>query len=266
MGCNLSGAWALKVTATVSWAATGVVAAGMNQTVNLWALIQGTQTGNTLTGTEVPCGIVLPDFAAVIGNMTYGVTFPNSLFDNTYLTPVSSSLTVGSSMPGATLASGAVANLIGISFANPATAAWPNLATAQADQVDADADGQVGVTALPKTGAIPGGGTYASIPVNLIPTVYADRLYMTLRSVIALNGTLTSCTQTSGSATVSHLDNHIIGCHVQGGAAGSAGNCTAAEAMFADTNSPKLTASSATFSAVKLTNAATCPNVRAALP
>jgi hypothetical protein len=265
MNCNLSGAWALKVTATVSWAATGVVGAGTNQTVHLWALVQGTQTGNTLSGTELPCGITLPDFSAVLGLLTYGVSFPNSLFDSGYLTAVSSSLTVGSTMPGATLTSPDVANLIGISFANPATAAWPNLATAQTDQVDQDKDMQVGVTAVPKSG-----GIYSSIPVALPPfpqpVVYADLLYFALRSVISLNGKLTSCTQASGSATVSHLDNHIIGCHVQGADAGAAGNCTAAETMFADTNSPVLTASSATFNAVMLTNAATCPNVRVALP
>jgi hypothetical protein len=260
--CNLTGAWALKITATVSWAATGVVGAGTNQTVNFWALIQGTESGTTLSGTIVPCGIMLPDFMSFVGGLTYGVTFPNNtIFDSGDLTPVSASLTVSSTAPGATLTTAAEANLIGINFANPATAAWPNLATAQADQVDADKDGNPGVTAIPKSGS-----PYSPIPVQLIPTVYADQLYFTLRSVISLNGTLSTCTTASGNATVSHLDNHIIGCRTMAADGGVGTNCTGAEAMFADMNSPALTASSAKFTASMLTTAATCPNVRAALP
>jgi hypothetical protein len=260
--CNLTGAWALKVTATVSWAGTLVISAGTNQTVTFWALIQGTENGTTLSGTIVPCGIALPDFMSSIGGLTYGVTFPNSIFDGGHLTPVNASLTVSSTAPGATVTTAAEANLIGINLANPATAAWPNLMTAQTDQVDADADGNPGVTGIPKSGT-----PYSSIPVQIVPTaIYASQLYFALRSVISLNGTLNTCTNASGNATVSHLDNHIIGCRTMAADGGIGSLCTSTETTFADNNSPVLTTNSAKFTASMLTNAATCPNVRAALP
>jgi hypothetical protein len=236
--------------------------------VNLWALIQGTQSGNSIPATVLPCGLALPDFngPTIAGSPTFGVSFPNTLFDGTFLTATPSTLTLSSSAPGAALTSSAAASLIGITFANPATAAWPSLATAQADEVDTDMDGQVGVTAPSKAGQRneSDSGVYSTIPVGLLGPE-TDQLYMALRSVIALNGTLTSCTQASGPATVSHLDDHTLGCHLTtGGNCSTAGN--ASQAAFVDTNSPTFTVSSATFQAQLLTTTMTCPNVRAALP
>jgi hypothetical protein len=91
---------------------------------------------------------------------------------------------------------------------------------------------------------------------------------MTLRSVVSLSGSLTSCTEVQGTATVSHLDNHVIGCHIYGQPQTDAGanHCTADQATFVDGNSPALVASSATFDSVLLGDAPTCPDVRAALP
>jgi len=270
--CNLSGGWALKVAVQVTWPATAVLAAGSG-TVDVWALVQGTQSGDSIPGTVLPCGITLPDFngPAIVGSPTFGASFPDSLFDGSYLTATSSTVTVSSSTPGATFTSPAEANLLGIGFANPTTAAWPVLATAQADQVDMDADGNPGVTADSKVGQTTesGTGTYSGIPVSAAAAVfgpYASELYMALRSVIALDGTLTSCTQASGAATVSFLDNHSLGCQLSTG-----GNCTSAETTFVDTNSPHFASTggvvgTATFQAQKLTGTATCPNVKTALP
>jgi hypothetical protein len=268
--CNLSGPWALKVAVQVTWQGTTILAAG-GGTVDVWALMQGTQTGDSIATTVLPCGIGLPDFdgPAIAGPPIYGVAFPDSLFDGTFLTATASSLTVSSSAPGATLTSPAEANLLGITLADPTTAAWPGLAAAQAAEVDTDADGNPGVTALSKygNGAVRtenDGGTYSSIPaigtgIGGIGT--ADELYMALRSVIALSGTLTSCTQASGPATVSHFDSHALGCHLVGG-----GNCSSSQSSFVDNNSPTFAVTSATFAAQMLTNTGTCPNVRAALP
>jgi hypothetical protein len=264
--CNLTGAWALKVDVQVTWPATTILAAGSG-TVNLYGLVQGTQSGNTIPGTLLPCAIDLPDFygPSAVGSPTFGVTFPDSLFDGTYLTATSATVDVSSSSPGATFTSPSEANLIGITFANPATAAWPNYTTAQADAVDVVGT-TPGVTATSKVGQTTANdsGTYSAIPVGVFGP-YADQLYMVLRSVVALNGTLTSCTQASGNASVSHLEDHTIGCHLAAG-----GTCTSTgplnQASFVDSNSPAFVVSSATFQAQMLTNAATCPNVRAAIP
>jgi hypothetical protein len=268
--CNLSGAWALKVAVQVTWQGTTILAAG-GGTVDVWALMQGTQTGDSIATTVLPCGIGLPDFdgPAIAGPPIYGVALPDSLFDGTFLTATASSLMVSSSVPGATFTSPAEANLLGITLADPTTAAWPSLAAAQAAEVDTDMDGNPGVTALSKYGngmvrTENDGGTYSSIPaigtgIGGIGT--ADELYMALRSVIALSGTLTTCTQASGPATVSHFDSHALGCHLVGG-----GNCSNSQSSFVDNNSPTFAVTSATFAAQMLTNTGTCPNVRAALP
>jgi hypothetical protein len=266
--CDLTGAWALKVDVQVTWSGTLILAAG-GGTVHLWALVQGAQSGNSIATTVLPCGIGLPDFngPAIVGSPTFGVAFPNSLFDGTFLTATTSSIDVSSSTPGATFTSPAEANLIGIAFANAATATWPNMATALSEQVDMDMDTHVGVTADSEAGQTTqsGTGTYSAIPVEIgIHT--ADHLYMTLRSVVALGGTLTSCTTAGGPATVSHIDDHTIGCHLTGGSNTTAGDCSNTQASFVDSNSPAFTVASATFQAKMLSNAATCPDVRSLIP
>src|SRR5580704_9043079 len=79
--CNLSGPWALKVAVQVTWQGTTILAAG-GGTVDVWALMQGTQTGDSIATTVLPCGIGLPDFdgPAIAGPPVYGVAFPDSLF------------------------------------------------------------------------------------------------------------------------------------------------------------------------------------------
>jgi len=270
--CNLSGAWALKVTVQVTWSTTEILAAGSG-TVNLWALVQGTQSGASFPVTVLPCGIALPDFngPSIVGSPTFGVTFPDSLFDGTFLTATSSSLTLSSSSPGASFSSPAEANLIGIAFTNPVeddvTGAWPSLATAQGESLDTDMDTNPGVTADSKVGqrTEDDAGTYSAIPVGALGPD-ADKLYMALRSVVALGGTLTTCTTASGPATVSQINDHTVGCHLVAG-----GNCSTAggalsQAAFVDTNSPAFVVSSATFQAQLLAGSATCPNVRAGVP
>ncbi len=277
-GCNLSGAWAVKITVHVTWPGTTLLAASptvaaQQPTAELWALIQGTENGLSVPGTVQPCGLDLPDFGGTLLPETYGVTFANAMWD---LQPTTTgTITVSNTSATATYTSTLNSTLIGIGTtptawppndAGPGTM-WPPLATAQADQIDGDNDGKNGVTATPKTGTPTGGILpYADPPVtsNIFALQRSDSLYMALRSVLTLNGALTSCTAASGDATVSAMDNHIIGCHVAGDAA--ANFCDSTETTFLDTNSPHLTPHAATFTAVKMANAATCTNVRAAVP
>ncbi len=124
-------------------------------------------------------------------------------------------------------------------------------------EVDQDGDGMPGVTAatnVPTTAAF--GGT---------PADYVD---MALRQTAALSGTLTDCTHLSGSATVSQEDDHVLGCEV----AGTGLSCNAFQSTFVDNNRPVYVlpsagaAKGATFQAEKMSNAATCANVRADYP
>jgi hypothetical protein len=264
------------VTVAVTWGASGVVNAGSG-TAHLWALItSGAETSLSYPGTVVPCGIDLPPFSSALsGGTSYGAVFPNSLFDGTTgtnLPSVSGAVMVSNNGDTATFTSAATTNLIGIGTTPMAWTAWPSLATAEADQIDMDNDGHWGVTANAKTGT-----GFANIPIPVdFATKSADQLFMTLRSVMSLNGSLSgNCTSASGPANVTAMDNHIIGCHIAGaGTDAGADFCTTtsgnplvdSETSSLDKNSPVLAPGTATFSAVKLTTTGTCPNVRAALP
>lgn len=80
--------------------------------------------------------------------------------------------------------------------------------------------------------------------------------------MFSLSGTLQSCTQASGPAGVTHVDTRIYGCKRTGGNT----DCTGTEAGFLDDNQVSYQASSATYTLVKVADAATCADVRAALP
>ncbi len=241
-------------------------------TAELWALIQGTQSGLSVPGTVEACGLDLPDFTSALPGETYGVTFANTMWD---MLPASAgTITLSNTSTTAAYDSTVNTTLIGIGTTPTSWTNWPSLAVAETDEVDADHNGEWGVTATPKTGTPPGGGgnTYADpptgIPGLLQPFIRADALYMGLGSVLSLGGNLTSCTAASGNATVTAMDNHIIGCHIAGQPTADAGAnyCNSTQTNFLDTNSPHLVPHAATFTAVKMTTAATCANARAAIP
>jgi hypothetical protein len=276
-GCNLDVSWAVKITVNVSWPATLVLQAagdgepgGTSELINIWALFSpaGTPTGLSIATTVEPCNITLPDFASTLGE-TYGVSFPASLFDHTptsFLAPVGATLNLGASVPPTSYSmTSGVETLMGMSA--PATGTWPATA-AGVTQVDMDADGKPGVTALAKQGTI-----YTDIPTsyNFIDPVRADELYMAIRSdITSLSGSLSTCTAASGatgSVVVTKMDSHILGCHVD--AASGGGDCpagsTVSGAIFVDDNRPVFVINSASFSA-KAVSTATCAAVVAAIP
>jgi hypothetical protein len=253
--CDVSGGWALKLVIDVSWNGTGPLLSGTGK-VLLWALLDAQPGGDASTVTVLPCGAEFPDFRSILGE-TYGLAFPAELFDRSPPYLVATSATVrldGTSSAPLTLP--VEATLLGLQMANPEADPWP-ASPADVDEVDMDRDGMPGVTALVKTG-----GTYRNLPVAaaLTPT-RADALYMGLRSVASLTSPLANCTQASGGASVTALDSHVLGCHLVGG-----GECSASQAAFADANRTVFTTTSATFQAAKLTGAAKCPEVRAAVP
>jgi len=274
--CNLAADWGIKVTVDVSWPSTGLVNAGgtdngdATEQVQIWALLTpvGSATGTSVPARILPCNIVLPDFGSIIGE-TYGATFPPSLFDHapSYLTAVSTTLTLGATTAPTSFSLPGETNLIGMSA--PATGAWPSSASA-VTEVDMDADGEPGVTALSKTPP-----TYSYVPTTIIPSlpdfdlVRADKLYMAIRFVTtSLSGAMSSCSSASGSTNsvnVEYMDSHILGCHVFGGADGGAGDCNALQATFVDDNRPVFTVDSASFTAA-VVSAPTCAAVTAALP
>jgi hypothetical protein len=242
----------------LSWASSLTLAAGSG-TLQFWVIVKGTQSGNSVPVTMVPCEIAVPDFqsSAVAGNEPYGVTFANTLFDHTpqYLPTTSATVALGGSSPGSTYTMPTIAFLLGASMTNPTTDPWP--ATPEAvTEVDMDQDGHVGVTQPYKTG-----GTYDLVPLDIMKSERGDKNYLAARLVASFTGTLSSCTNMAGSADVTNFDTHIIGCDISG----DAGTCSSTQSDFVDSNRPAYTVSSASISLVKVANTAVCSDVRAAL-
>jgi hypothetical protein len=253
--CNLNGTFAIKLSIQINWNGTNVVQGGSASWIE-WARLQATQSGNALTGTLSDCGRSTPDFSSLAD--TYALDYPDTLFDHApaYLPSVSASVALGSNAPGATFALARVAFLSGVSLNDPLQDAWPN-SVAGVSQVDMDNDGKPGVTA-----SYINDSRHAYPPTSTnVGATHADAPYEAERLVFGLNGTLTSCTQASGSANVTRVDTHVIGCHLTNG-----GSCDPGDTNFFDTNRPVYNPASATYSLVKIADNATCATVRSTLP
>ncbi len=258
--CDLTGTWAGKVSLQVTWPGTLTLAAGSG-TIGFWVIVKGTQSGNSIPVTMLPCGITVPDFQSspAGGNEPYGLTFPNALFDHAppYLPTVNTTVTLGGSSPGSMYSVPAVAFLVGLSMTNPTTDAWPSTPE-MVTGVDMDQDTKAGVTVPYKSG-----GTYDLVPLNISKSARSDKAYLAARFASSFSGTIAApgCTSITGTATVTHFDTHVIGCDVSGGG----GDCNSTQSDFADSNKPAYAVGSATISLAKIANSATCSDVRGAL-
>jgi hypothetical protein len=272
--CTFGGTWATKLTIPVSWVPQGimgVILAPGSGTINQWILQTRTQSGTTLTDSAIVCGIVLPDFqgTVVAGAETYGVRFPDSLFDNNYLPSFTLSGTVSASTTNATYTTTSAAALLGIDLPSATTATWPSDSTAFTDSVDSDHDGNPGVTAFAAQGA-----GYSNIPTDIYKSNRASALYVVIRQVTQVSGTVHDCNHMSGSVTIPQLsdgsgstkyaiDSHVIGCDYQN----DGGACGLLQYTFIDDTQPIFSPSgSSTFASVRVPASTTCTQVRAELP
>jgi hypothetical protein len=266
--CAFDGTWGSEITINVSWTPAGVQAiilAPGSGVIKQWVLGTRVQSGNTLTDTATPCGIQLPDFSSTqfAGGELFGIGFPNSLFDNNYLSSFTINGTVTASTPGSMYTSTPSAALLGLTLANATTAAWPATITTQVDQ---DVDGHPGVTANAASGT-----GYSNLPVDFLRSARADKLYLAIRQVTQISATITDCNHISGTVSIPQLpsgsgnyaiNSHIIGCEIAGGTT----SCDATQTQFLDSNGPIFTPSTSTFSSARLAAGATCATVRAQFP
>jgi hypothetical protein len=275
--CDFAGTWGAEITIDVTWAAGGIldiVIAPGSGTIKQWLLSTRTQNGKTVTDTAVVCGIQLPDFQgnAELVNETYGIRFPNSLFDSGDLTPFAINGTVSGSTPTATYTTTPAAALLGLTLANPTTAVWPATITTE---IDEDDDSKPGITA----NVVPPGGGYSYVPLDIsvisFPTTVAraDELYVVIRQVTSVSAQFSDCNHSSGSVTVPQItdtssntkkyaiDSHVIGCSVNG----TGTDCSANQTTFVDENQPVFVPSATTFVSQRFPTGSTCANVRSAL-
>jgi hypothetical protein len=279
--CNFAGTWGAEITMDVTWAAGGllnIVIAPGSGTIKQRILSTRTQSGTTVTDTAVACGIQLPDFqGTALVNETWGIRFPNALFDSGNLASFTMNGTVSGSTPTATYTTTPAAVLLGLTLPNAATAVWPSSITTE---IDEDRDSKPGITA----NVVPPGGGFSYVPVDFTvtfaPTTVprADRLYLAIRQVTAVSAHFTDCDHASGSVTVPQItdpsnpntatntkyaiDSHVIGCSVTG----SGTDCSANQTSFVDGNQPVFVPSATTFTSTRLASGATCAAVRAAFP
>jgi hypothetical protein len=278
--CDFTGTWASAIRIDVTWAAGGIfdiVIAPGSGTIKQWLLSTRTVSGTAVTDSAVVCGIELPDFDGNPGlaNETYGIRFPDSLFDSGNLAAFPIAGTISGSTPTATYATQPTAVLLGLTLAAPATDPWPATITTESDD---DLDKKPGVTAdvVPPSG----GNGFSFVPLDFSvvtsPTTVprADRLYLAIRQVTAISSTFTDCDDSSGSVTVPQLsdptmlttkyaiDSHVVGC----GLAGKTTDCSANQTSFVDQNQPIFVPSATTFVSKRLPGGATCATVRAQFP
>lgn len=253
--CDLNGVFALRMSVPATWPSTSVLASGSGTFV-LWAKLQLTQSGTSLSVQTTPCGETVPDFSATpVINEKYGVVYPTAIFDR--VPPpasISGTGSVGSLKVGASFSLTKSAWLVGASMSDPLNGAWPS--SSALTQVDADGDGNPAVTLNYKSGT-----GYSWPPTNNVGSTRANVVYLAGRAVFSLSGTLSTCSAWSGSASVQDLDSHSIGCRTTGGS-----TCSMSDYNYLDSNTPNYQPQPATFNIARLSNTATCATVRSMLP
>ncbi len=270
--CDFNGTWGTEITIDVSWQPQGIneiaLAPGTGQ-IKQWIKADRHQSGTALSDDTDVCGIVLPDFAGSVLNETYGIRFPNSLFDDGYLQPFTANSALSKLMPGAMFSTTTTAVLMGISLQQPTVDPWPGVVTTS---VDKDQDGKPGVTADVAEG--PG---YSNIPAEFPPLFQqlarASSVYLAIRQVSVVTATVTDCDDMTGTVSIPPIatpdggtkpgiDSHVLGCALADGG----GDCSPTQAAFLDNTQPVFTPTGATaFKSIRMKPGASCADVRARL-
>ncbi|HVT07886.1 MAG TPA: hypothetical protein VHO67_10530, partial [Polyangia bacterium] len=242
----------------VTWPAGPATLAGTGQ-VHLWGKMTLTAAGGVVSGSSRPCGTILPatDLSPALGGAKILIEIPLSAWDaatasNVQVDGTQTGWNVGDSL------SYRYDALVGLPQSAP-DATWPASYADLPTPSDVEGDGFPGVTGVPRAGT-----GYLLPPTSALGAISAspraDKLYLVDRNVASTVLKWTSCDAAAGSTTFTHFDNHVVGCHVAGGA-----ECSPAEVKFIDDNRTVYTVTSAATSALVIAEGATCADVRAAL-
>jgi hypothetical protein len=255
--CNsLSGVYALRLDASASWSSKPFILAGSG-TLQFWLRLTLTQAGTALTGNAQLCDQVTPEEGNSATSDKYILSYPSALY--TPGAPAAAfSATLASRSPGAGLTATRLAHLLGISMTDPLNGAWPAVTAARTNQVDHDADGEVGMTVVFVDDA-----TYNHAQTD--STLFAARAshaYGAQRLRFSLAGALTACSSASGTATIQSFDTRTIGCRLESGQ-----DCNSTQYNYVDSNTISYDVGSASYTLTRLgaSGSFTCAQVRAAL-
>jgi hypothetical protein len=246
-----------------TWPAGTATSAGSGK-IHLWNLTKLAASNGNLSGDETrSCGTILPDFSLngagqlVTGGSKVLVEIPHSVWEAPTIPKLQSRGKLASWDVGSAFTIDNTIALFGLTMPDP-LAAWPNSYTAIM-AVDADGDGKPGFLAMPRAGMgyvqpPTGLGLFGSAPS-------ADKLYLSSRTVVSLEGKLTGCSEVAGTAKITFFDSHVVGCHVKNG-----GECSASQTDFVDQSRTLYKITGASFTAKKIPDNASCADARAALP
>jgi hypothetical protein len=235
----------------VEWSGSLALAKGAGQ-VHLWSKSQYVEAGDTATVVSKSCGSVLPEIktTSLAGGYSVLPEIPDAAWDQPSMpmfTGTATRLATGWRVdPGVAL--------VGLGLPDP-SARWPD--ADEISGVDVDGDGNPGITAYPRIG-----GRFAAPPTNLSQSARVEALHLAIRSVMTLTSDSSGCPAAyGGKADVMNLDNHVIGCQVQGGAP-----CSDGERDFVDSNRTEYKIQGGSFVSQRLDGDVTCADVRALLP
>jgi len=271
-------ATSVLITLDVSWPATSAVAKGSGTYYLSLLNVYSIDSSNKLTGTSMPCGtqaadVTLSDLGASATGVPMGSEvrpeYPATSFNGAPAYAVTG--LVGGSNVGSSFEVDPNVSLTGITSTSPlidGTMAWPPLTGIPMSAwtyIDGGAYvsmmGQPGLTGIFYNGAMP-----FVLPRTALSSTapQVDHLQTLSRTALSLYGTNTSCTKTSGTATVTQLNNHIAGCAI----VDDGGPCNAAQYQFLDGNTTQYQPGAGTFQSVQLTGgaSATCADALTALP
>ena len=265
---------AAKLTLQSTWPSALAVAQGMGP-VNIWLLsTYNVDSSNKITGTTKTCGNQTPPITLNdTGDMAVGaapgsmaqvqIVIPKMTWEDPHMPVTNITGTLGGWNVGSSINIDPSTTCDGLAsssmYCNP-TVTWPQqgMQIPTTDIIDSDNDMHPGITGVPK-----GDGGFYLPHVGVTPdTAQADQLYLVLRTEVQLSGTMMSCSEQTGNATVNLLNNHVIGCR----RVDTGGDCMAADWQFIDSNTTIYMVMSGTFDAKVLSTdggAATCDDVLA---
>jgi hypothetical protein len=254
---------AVHITMDVTWPGTISTNMGTGK-VHLWNRAAMTANGSNLTGKVNSCGTSLPDIvlngvgATAAGGMFVSIEIPHASWDSPSIPVFDQKGTFTGFEVGNMTDMEYTVALVGLTMADPVNAPWPATYTGVTGQ-DAEGDGQLGITGVPKNG---NGYVYPPTALGIFGSAPAAKnVYIASRNVLALKGTVTKCEELAGDVNVKFFDNHVIGCLTTMNAP-----CNADQTKFVDDSRTKYTVTKATFVSKRVPETASCADVRAALP